>query len=109
MLSSPRVNNCLLPYGCIFTKKLWHFWVPFNEPIFEHSKKLGDDAILSLGFNWKYGKWTKAPSIQNRFAFIAPEDNHMLNDVILADKLPDFITTLQFQAKYSTLNLQTSR
>ena len=32
----------------------------------------------------------------------------MLNDVILVDKLPDFNTTLQFQAKHSASESHTS-
>ncbi|KAH9725564.1 hypothetical protein KPL70_007924 [Citrus sinensis] len=60
MLSIPAVNHRLLPYGSIIIKILRRF------------------------------EWIKTSTSKNRDTLIAPEDDHMLNDVYRPDQLPNF-------------------
>lgn len=50
---------------------------------------MGDELILSLGFDCKNGEWVKDSLIKNRYTLIAPSDRRMLNDVVPVDQLPD--------------------
>lgn len=89
MLSIPAINNWSFAFGGFITRILTHFWLPIDEPTFDTSKKLGDELILSLGFDCKNGEWVKDSLIKNRYTLIAPSDRRMLNDVVPVDQLPD--------------------
>ncbi|KAK9185082.1 hypothetical protein WN943_025435 [Citrus x changshan-huyou] len=88
MLSIPKLITRSLPYGHFITRILKFFDVPIKEPSCRPSKGIGDDAILSLGFEWKNGTWVKY--FENKFTFLAPSDDRPLNVVVPADQLPIF-------------------
>ena len=92
MLSIPAINNWSFAFGGFITRILTHFRVPIDEPTFDTSKKLGDDLILSLGFDCKNGESVKDSSIKKRYTLIAPSDRRMLNDVVPVDQLLNFRT-----------------
>lgn len=50
MLSTPRVNNRLLPYVSIITRTFRHFRVPIAELVFVDTKRLVREIITSFGF-----------------------------------------------------------
>lgn len=76
MLRTPVVNNRLLLYGNIITRIFPHFRIPFSEPIFEETKRLGGEP--------------KILSFKNRDILIAYEDDMMLNDEFSINQLPNF-------------------
>ena len=63
MLSTPEVNNGLLPYGSIIT---------------------------GIRFYRKNREWIKTQTSKNQDTLIAPEDDRVLNDIYRPDQLPDF-------------------
>ena len=90
MLSTPVVNHRLFPYSNIISKILWHFQVPLRDAVFKETKRIGPEAMTSIGFSQKNGEWIKTSNSKNRDTFIAPEDHRMLNDVYHPDQLPNF-------------------
>ena len=90
MLSTTVVSNRSLPYGSIISKILRYFHVSLTEPVFVETKKLGMEIISGIGFHLKQDKWVKVSSSKNEDTLVAPDDNHMLNDVYSEDELPDF-------------------
>lgn len=64
MFSIPAVTNQSFPFGGFITRILKYKGVPICEPTFVPAKKLGDDLIFSLGFDWKNKKWVKDNSIR---------------------------------------------
>lgn len=65
MLRTPRVSNRLLPYGSIIIRILPYFRVHFGEPIYEESKKLGEEDITALWFHIKNGELVKNTYTKN--------------------------------------------
>lgn len=51
---------------------------------------IGPEAMTSIEFFKRNGKWIKNSTSINRDTLIAPEDDRMLNDVYPPDQLPDF-------------------
>ncbi|KAH9769987.1 Integrase catalytic domain-containing protein [Citrus sinensis] len=90
MLSTPAVNHRLLPYGSIITKILQHFEVPLLDAGYTETRRIGLEAMTSIGFSRKNGQWIKTKNSKNRDTLIAPEDDWMLNDIYSPDQLPDF-------------------
>ncbi|KAH9650254.1 hypothetical protein KPL70_026300 [Citrus sinensis] len=90
MLSTPMVNHRLLPYGSIITKILRRFEVPLLDTGHMETRRIGPEAMTSIGFSRKNGKWIKTSNAKNRDTLIAPEDDRMLNDIYRPDQLPDF-------------------
>ena len=90
MLSTPRVTNRSLPYGSIITRILKFFRVPITEHVYLKTWKLGREIIFVIEFFKKRGKWEKTTSSKNEDTLLAPEDDHMLNDVYSEDESPDF-------------------
>lgn len=75
MLSTPAVTNRSLSYGSIITRILRHFNVPFTEPVYIETRKLGRKIISKIRFYRRRGEWVKTPSSRNRDTLVAPEDN----------------------------------
>lgn len=90
MLSTPTINNRLLPYGSVITRILRHFHIPITEHVYDESKRLGGEIILGIRFHKRNGEWVKVTSSKNENTLLASEDDHMLNDIYSADQLPDF-------------------
>ena len=90
MLSTLAVNHRLLPYGSVITKILRHFEVPLLDTGYMETRRIGPEAMTSIGFSRKSGEWIKTKTSINRDTLIALEDDRMLNDVYPPDKLPDF-------------------
>ena len=91
MLSTPSVNHHLLPYYSIISKILRHFKVPLRNACYIETKRIGPEAMTSIGFSRRNGKWIKTATSKNWDTLIAPEDDRMLNDVYSPDQLLDFI------------------
>ncbi|KAH9670869.1 Integrase catalytic domain-containing protein [Citrus sinensis] len=90
MLSTPAVNHRLLPYGSIFTKILRHFEVPLLDTGHMETRRIGPEAMTSIGFSRKNGVWIKTSNSKNRDTLIAAKDDRMFNDIYRPDQLPDF-------------------
>ena len=90
MLSTPAINHLLLPYGSIISTILRHFQVPLRDVVYKETKRIGLEAMTSIGFSRKNGKWIKTSISKNRDTLVAPEDDRMLNDIYPPDQLPDF-------------------
>ncbi|KAH9649255.1 Integrase catalytic domain-containing protein [Citrus sinensis] len=90
MLSTPAVNHRLLPYGSIITKILRRFEVPLLDTGHMETRRIGLEAMTSIGFSRKNGEWIKTSNSKNRDTLIAPEDDRMLNDIYPPNQLPDF-------------------
>ncbi|KAH9667979.1 hypothetical protein KPL70_021252 [Citrus sinensis] len=90
MLSTPAVNHRLLPYGSIITKILRCFEVPLLDTGHIETRRIGPEAMNSIGFSRKNGEWIKTSNSKNRDTLIAPEDDRMLNDIYPPDQLPNF-------------------
>ena len=90
MLSTPAINHCLLPYDSIITKILRHFEVPLLDTGYMETRRIGPEAMTSIGFSRMNGEWIKTKNSKNQDTLIAPEDDRMLNDVYPPDKLLDF-------------------
>ena len=89
MLSIPKLITRSLPYGHFITRILTRFRVPTNEPSCKPSKSSGDKAVCALGFEWRNGAWVKFTD--NKYTFLALSDDRLLNDMIHADQLPNFL------------------
>lgn len=63
MLSTPEVNNGLLPHGSIIT---------------------------CIRFYRKNMEWIKTPTSKNQDTLVAPEDDRVLNNIYPPNQLPDF-------------------
>ena len=90
MLSTPTVNHCLLPYGSIISKILRHFDVPLLDAVYTQTKRIGWEAMTSIGFSRKNGQWIQTKNSKNWDTSIAPEDDRMLNNIYPPDQLPNF-------------------
>ncbi|KAH9669926.1 hypothetical protein KPL70_021986 [Citrus sinensis] len=90
ILSTPAVNHRLLPYDSIITKILRHFEVSLLDTGHMETRRIGPEAMTSIGFSRKNGQWIKTSNSKNRATLIAPEDDQMLNDIYPPDQLPDF-------------------
>ena len=90
MLSTPKVTNRSLPYGSIITWILRFFKVPITELVYNETRKLGREIMSAIRFFKKRRKWKKTTSSKNEDTLIAPEVDHMLNDVYSEDELLDF-------------------
>ncbi|KAH9648550.1 Integrase catalytic domain-containing protein [Citrus sinensis] len=90
MLSTLAVNHRLLPYGSIITKILRRFEVPLLDTGHMETRRIGPEAMTSIGFSRKNGVWIKTSNSKNRDTLIAAEDDRMLNDIYPLDQLPDF-------------------
>ena len=55
MLSTPAINNRLLPYRGVITGILRHFRIPITELVYNESKRLGGEIILGIGFHQRNG------------------------------------------------------
>lgn len=89
MLSTPAVNHRLLPYGSIITKILRRFEVPLLDTGHMETRRIGPEAVTSIGFSRKNGVWIKTSNSKNPDTLIAAEDDRMLNDIYTPDQLPD--------------------
>ena len=85
MLSTPTVNHRLLPYGSIITKLPRRFEVPILDAGYTETRRIGPEAMASISFSRKNGKWIKTQNSKNRVTLTAPEDDRMLNDVYTPD------------------------
>lgn len=85
MLSTLGVNNQLLPYGSIITKILQYFHVPLHEFVYVETKRIGEEAIMRIGFYRRNEEWVKMTLSKTRGTLVAPEDDRMLNDIYPAD------------------------
>ena len=90
MLSTPSVNHCLLLYGSIISKILRRFKVPLRDAGYMETKRIGPEAMTSIGFSRRNGKWIETATSKNRDTLITLEDNRVLNDVYSPDQLLDF-------------------
>lgn len=90
MLSTHAVNHRLLPYGSIITKILRRFEIPLFDTGHMETRRIGPEAMTSIGFSRKNGVWIKTINSKNQDTLIAPEDDRMLNDIHPLDQLPDF-------------------
>ena len=90
MLSTPAVNHRLLRYGSIITKILRRFEVPLLDTGHMETRRIGPEAMTSIGFSKMNGQWIKTSNSKNQDTLIAPEDDRMLNDIYPPDQLPDF-------------------
>ena len=90
MLSTPAFNHRLLPYGNIISKILRHFQVPLWDTVYKETKRIGPEAMTSMGFSQKNGEWIKTSNSKNQDTLVGSEDDRMLNDVYPPDQLPDF-------------------
>lgn len=90
MLSTPAVNNILLPYGSIITRILRYFRIPITEPMYDETKRLGGEIILGINFHRRNGEWVKITSSKNEDTLLAPEDDRLLNNIYSVYKLTDF-------------------
>ena len=54
------------------------------------TRRIGPEAMTSIGFSRKNGEWIKTKNSKNRDTLIAPANDRMLNDVYPPDKLLDF-------------------
>ncbi|KAH9686494.1 hypothetical protein KPL70_014367 [Citrus sinensis] len=84
------VNHRLLPYGNIITKILRRFELPLLDTGHMETRRIGPEAMTSIGFSRKNGQWIKTSNSKNRDTLIAAEDDWMLNDIYPPDQLPDF-------------------
>lgn len=98
----------LTPYGSIITRILKEFHVPFWELVFDVTKKLGGEAITALGFYKRRGQWGKTSSVKNQDTFVAAEDDLMLNNIYMADELPDFRLGARAQIVAHPFGIETS-
>ena len=80
MLSIPEVTNHSFPYDNFIAMILRHFRVPIDEPTFEPTKHLRDEAICSLGYDCMNKQWVK--TFKNKYTLITLDNQHTLNDVI---------------------------
>lgn len=80
----------MLPYGDIITKILQRFEVPLLDASYTETKRIDPEAMFSIGFSRRNGKWIKTDTSKNWDTLIAPEDDRMLNDVYSPDQLPYF-------------------
>ena len=55
ILSTPTINNRLLPYRGVITGILRHFRIPITELVYNESKRLGGEIILGIGFHQRNG------------------------------------------------------
>ena len=90
MLSTPAVNNRLLPYGSIIIRILRHFRIPITELVYDETKRLGGEIILGIGFHRRNGEWVNITSYKNEDTLLGPEDDCLLNDIYYVDQHPDF-------------------
>ncbi|KAH9715535.1 Integrase catalytic domain-containing protein [Citrus sinensis] len=74
----------------IITKILRRFEVPLLDTDHMETRRIGPEAMTSIGFSMKNREWIKTSNSKNQDTLIAPEDDRMLNDVYPPDKLPDF-------------------
>ena len=86
----PAITNRRFPYGSVITRILRHFHIPIIEHVYDESKRLGGEIILSIRFHKRNGEWVKVTSSKNDNTLLALKDDHMLNDIHSADQLPDF-------------------
>ena len=56
ILFTPVMNNRLLPYSSIITRILRHFRIPITEPVYDETKRLGDEIILEIDFHRRNGR-----------------------------------------------------
>ena len=56
MLSTPAFNHRLLPYDNIISKILRHFQVPRWDTVYTETKRIGPEAMTSIGFSRKNGE-----------------------------------------------------
>lgn len=71
MLSTPGVNNRLLPCGSIITKIFRHFRILITEPVFVDTKRLAGEIITRLGFSRRNEEREKITSVKNRDTLVA--------------------------------------
>ena len=90
MLSTPAVNHRLLPYGSIISKILRHFQVLLRDALYKETKRIGPEAMTSIGFSRKNGERLKTSISKNQDTLVASEDDQMLNNVYSPDQLLDF-------------------
>ncbi|KAH9649211.1 hypothetical protein KPL70_025897 [Citrus sinensis] len=84
------VNHRLLPYGSIITKILRCFEMLLLDTGHMETRRIGPEAMTSIGFSRKNEEWIKTSNSKNRDTLIAPEDDRILNDIYPPDQLPDF-------------------
>lgn len=78
MLRTPGVNHRLLPFSSIISKILRHFQVPIEDLVYKATKRIGKEAITSIGFSWKNERWVKASTSKNQDTLVAPKDDRLL-------------------------------
>ena len=81
MLSTPTVNNRLLPYGSIITRILRHFRIPITELVYDETKRLRGEIILGISFHRCNGEWVNITSSKNEDTLLGPEVDRLLNDI----------------------------
>lgn len=108
ILLTSLLNNRLLTYGGIITRILRKFHIPLQKFMFEVIKKLGKEAITVLGFHRQRRKRAKTSSAKNRDTLVAVKDDQILNDIFLADQLPDFCLEAKAQAATHLTSVKTS-
>ena len=64
--------------------------MPLWDTGYTETKKIGLEAMTSIGFSRRNGKWIKTSTSKNQDILIAPEDDKMLNDIYTPNQLPDF-------------------
>lgn len=107
ILTTPMVTNRLLPYSSIINRIFRHFYIPF-ESIFNITKRLGGEAIITLKFHQKGEEWVKTASTKNQDTLVAPKDDQMLNNIYLTDQLLDFHLGVRVQASAHPIEAGTS-
>ena len=72
------------------------------------TKKLGGEVLTTLGFDKRRGQWVKISSVKNRDALVAAEGDWMLNNIYMADELPDFRLGARTQIVAHPFGIETS-
>lgn len=97
MLSTQKIPKRSLPFSTIITHILKHFRVPLIKPNPLGTKELGDKVIANLEFIWMEDQWVKYPRYKSKFTNIALADDHIFNDILSLEELPDFSNPRRYQ------------
>lgn len=80
----------MLQYGIIISNILQHFRVPIRDSIYVETRRIGQEAMMSIDFSRKNKEWIKVSTFKNRDTRVAPKDDCMLNDIYPPNQLLDF-------------------